>query len=190
MIKNNKKGLKRNSSIKRKNTKNKEKIMSDMSNKKEKSVSRIDLMKNEKLRRKERNGTKNVARNAEMLRNVGVKMPKSGKKSVLERLRKLNCSIIVNIRTIPTVFLINTQASTLIVILKQQQLNNNYQTRLNSNKTLTLSLNHVLRLKKTMNKNKRRMLSILNIKNTMKKKPKRKKLIEKKRKDLTRVNLK
>ena len=166
--------------------------MSDMSRKSEKSVSRIDLMRNEKLRRKEWNGTKNVVRNAEMLRNVGVKMLKRGKKSVLEQLGKLNCSIIANIRTSPTVFLISTRASTFLVILKLLLLNSNYQTRLNSSKILTLSLNHVLRLKKTMkkNKNKRRMLSILNIKNIMTKKRKRKKLIKKKRKDNTRLSLK
>ena len=127
-----------------------------------------------------------------MLRNVGVKMLKRGKKSVLEQLGKLNCSIIANIRTSPTVFLINTRASTFLVILKLLLLNSNYQTRLNSSKILTLSLNHVLRLKKTMkkNKNKRRMLSILNIKNIMTKKRKRKKLIKKKRKDNTRLSLK
>ena len=166
--------------------------MSDMNRKSEKSVSRIDLMRNEKLRRKEWNGTKNVVRNAEMLRNVGVKMLKRGKKSVLEQLGKLNCSIIANIRTSPTVFLISTRASTFLVILKLLLLNSNYQTRLNSSKILTLSLNHVLRLKKTMkkNKNKRRMLSILNIKNIMTKKRKRKKLIKKKRKDNTRLSLK
>ena len=192
MIKNNKKDIKRNSSIKLKNAKNKEKTMSDMSRKSEKSVSRIDSMRNEKLRRKEWNGTKNVVRNAEMLRNVGVKMLKRGKKSVLEQSGKRNCSIIANIRTSPTVFLINTRASTFLVILKLLLLNSNYQTRLNSSKILTLSLNHVLRLKKTMkkNKNKRRMLSILNIKNIMTKKRKRKKLIKKKRKDNTRLSLK
>ena len=109
-----------------------------------------------------------------MLRNVGVKMLKRGKKSVLEHLGKRNCSIIANIRTSPTVFLINTRASTFLVILKLLLLNSNYQTRLNSSKILTLSLNHVLRLKKTMNESKRRMLSLLNTKSTMTKKPKRK----------------
>ena len=125
-----------------------------------------------------------------MLRNVGVKMLKRGKKSVLEQLGKRNCSIIANIRTSPTVSLINTRASTFLVILKLLLLNSNYQTRLNSSKILTLSLNHVLKLKKTMKKNKRRMLSLLNIKNIMTKKRKRKKLIENKRKNITRLNLK
>ena len=160
-----------------------------MNNKKEKSVSRIGSMKNEKLRRKERNGTKNVARNAETLRNAGVRMPRSWKRSVCEQLEKLNCSIIVNIRTSLTVSLTNTRASTFHVILKQQLLNSNYQTRLISNKTLISSLIHVTRLKKTMNESKRRMLSLLNTKNTMTKKPKRKKLKKKKRKQLTRLNL-
>ena len=125
-----------------------------------------------------------------MLRNVGVKMLKRGKKSVLEQLGKRSYSIIANIRTSPTVFLINPRASTFLVILKLLLLNSNYQTRLNSSKILTLSLNHVLRLKKTMKKNKRRMLSLLNIKNIMTKKRKRKKLIENKRKNITRLNLK
>ena len=125
-----------------------------------------------------------------MLRNVDVKMLKRGKKSVPEQLGKRNCSIITNIKTSPTVFLINPRASTFLVILKLLLLNSNYQTRLNSSKILTLSLNHVLRLKKTMKKNKRRMLSLLNIKNIMTKKRKRKKLIENKRKNITRLNLK
>ena len=160
-----------------------------MNSRREKSVSRIDLMKNVKLRRKERNGTKTVARNAETLRNAGVKMPRRGKKSVCERLEKLNCSIIVSIRTSLTVSLINTRALTFHVTLKRLQLNSNYQTLLISNKILISSLNHVLRLSKTMNKNKRRMLSIPNTKNTMTKKLKREKLNEKKRKDNTRLNL-
>ena len=163
--------------------------MRDMNSRREKSVSRIDLMKNVKLRRKERNGTKTVARNAETLRNAGVKMPRRGKKSVCERLEKLNCSIIVSIRTSLTVSLINTRALTFHVTLKRLQLNSNYQTLLISNKILISSLNHVLRLNKTMNKNKRRMLSIPNTKNTMTKKLKREKLNEKKRKDNTRLNL-
>ena len=158
-----------------------------MKNKSEKSESRIGSMKNVKLRRKERNRTKIVARNAETLRNAGVRMPRSGKRSVCEQLEKLNCSIIVN--TSPTASLINTLASTFHVILKQQLLNSNYQTRLISNRTLTLSLIHAIRLKKTMNESKRRMLSLLNTKSTMTKKLKRKKLKKKKRKQLTRLNL-
>ena len=53
-----------------------------MISRKEKSVSRIGSMRNARLRRKERNGTKNVARNAETLRNAGVRTPRSGKRSV------------------------------------------------------------------------------------------------------------
>ena len=129
--------------------------MRNTSNRKEKSVSRIGTMRNEKLRRIERNGTKNVARNAGTLRNADERTHRSGKRSVCEQLRKLKCSIIMNIRTKLIASLISTQASTFHVILKRQLLNSNYQTLLNLNKTLTLSLNHVLRLNKIMNKNKR-----------------------------------
>ena len=114
-------------------------------------------------------------------------MPRSGKRRESELLSKPKWNIIISIKTRKQIAsLISTQASTLIVILKQTKLENN-QTLLTSNKTLNSSLSLVSRLKKTMNCSNRRMLSLLFNKMKMKVKAKREKLKVKKMKKFLRL---